>query len=331
MNARRIFLIGALSLSVIVADSALVPYSTREAVGATGDHLGSESSNAGFILFTTDRDNPSALQVCPACEEIYTMLPDGSNLTRLTSNNFNDSGAVWSPAAKAIAFHSNRVGGHPQIFLMNADGSDQRLLADMGVNEAGEQQGGAFPSWSPNGDRICFTSRLQPKEIFIVDVASGAITNLTNDSADDLRCHWSPLGDKIAFGSTRDGNKEIYVMNADGSYPVRLTVAAGANVHPAWSPNGARIAFESDRDGNAEIYVMNADGTDQVRLTDFAGQDTMPSWSPNGDKIAFHRRLAGHAQVFTMNADGTDVTQLTFGTTIEFSGFPNWGKGEVNP
>ena len=61
------------------------------------------------------------------------MSPDGSNQTRLTSNNFNDGGAVWSHEAKSIAFHTNRVGGYPQIFLMNADGSDQRLLADAGV------------------------------------------------------------------------------------------------------------------------------------------------------------------------------------------------------
>lgn len=318
----------SLGLSVIVADSALVSYSTKEAVGQTGDQHGAESSNAGFILFSTDRDNPSSLRVCPGCEEIYTMSPDGSNPIRLTSNNFDDGGAVWSHAAKTIAFHTNRDGGYPQIFLMNADGSDPRSLADAGVNDKGEQLGAAFPSWSPNGDRICFNSVLRPKDIFIFDVAGGGITNLTNDSVDDFRCHWSPLGDKIAFGSTRDGNKEIYVMNADGSDPVRLTVGAGNNVHPAWSPDGARIAFESDRDGNAEIYVMNADGTDQVRLTHFADQDTMPSWSPEGDRIAFHRRIAGHAQVFTMNADGTDVTQLTFGTTIEFSGFPNWGKGK---
>jgi Tol biopolymer transport system component len=75
---------------------------------------------------------------------------------------------------------------------------------------------------------------------------------------------------------------------------------------------------------------MNADGSDAVRLTNFAGDDAYPSWSPGQDKIAFHRRIAGHAQVFTMNADGTDVTQLTFPTTIEFSGFPSWGKGEPN-
>jgi TolB protein len=298
---------------------------TKENARRNGDQLGSEGSDVEFILFTTDRDNPSILGSCRACEEIYMMLPDGSNQTRLTSNNFNDGGAVWSREAKAIAFHTNRRGGYPQIFLMNADGSDQRLLADAGVNEMGEQLGAAFPSWSPDGDRICFSNRLRPSEIFIVDTVGGRITNLTLNSADDSYCNWSPRGDKIVFVSTRDGNEEIYVMNADGSDPVRLTVDAGKDEGPAWSPDGARIAFKRTRDGNAEIYVMNADGTDPIRLTNFEGEDRRPCWSPKGDKIVFDRRIAGHGQVFTMNADGTDVTQLTFGTTIEFSAFPSWG------
>src|SRR5688500_8957552 len=109
MRIRSIFLTGGLSLAVIVAGSALLMHPTREIVSLTGDQLASESSNAEFIVFTTDRDNPSILEMCRGCEEIYTMSPDGSNLKRLTSNNFNDIGAAWSPAAKTIAFHTNRT------------------------------------------------------------------------------------------------------------------------------------------------------------------------------------------------------------------------------
>jgi len=332
MKDRSIFLIAALGLLVIV--SAMILRSGDKPSRPNVNQIdGGEGLNVGFILFTSDRDNPSILEVCPGCEEIYVMLPDGSNPTRLTSNNFMDGGPVWSPEANLIAFHTNRVGRYPQVFLMNADGSDQRLLADAGVNDKGEQLGAGFPSWSPNGDLLCFSSRLKPREIFIVDVADGKITNLTNNSTDDFSCSWSPLGDKIAFVSTRDGNEEIYVMNADGSdpIPIRLTVDAAIDEHPVWSPNGASIGFASDRDGNMEIYVMNADGTDPVRLTDFAGEDKRPSWSPKGDRIAFQREIAGHLQVFTMNRDGTDATQLTFATTIEFSGLPNWARGNINP
>ena len=304
--------------------------SIREGLLLTRDHNeGGVSSNVGFILFTTDRDNPSPLGMCPACEEIYVMLPDGSDQRRLTDNNANDSAATWSLGAKKIAFQTNR-NGYTQIFLMNADGTDQHLLADLGVNEFGVQRGAQFPSWSPNGEQLCFSSQVRPREIFVVDAYGDGLTNITNNPGDDLRCDWSPLGNKIVFGSTRDSGEEIYVMNADGSEPVRLTFAAGVDANPDWSPNGELVAFESNRDGNAEIYVMNADGTQPVRLTFFDGQDTKPSWSPKGEKLVFHRRIASHLEVFTMNPDGTDVTQITFTVSPGFSGFPSWVKGKLN-
>jgi len=286
-------------------------------------HASQSGANDGFILFTTDRDNPSVLGMCPGCEEIYVMLPDGSEPTRLTFNDFNDNAAVWSHSKKTIAFQSNR-NGRPEIFLMNADGSDQRLLASLGA------LGAQFPSFSHNGNELCFGSQRQ-RDIYIVNVHGTGLTNLTAHPANDSRCDWSPKSNDIAFGSDRDGNEEIYVMNADGSSAVRLTTAAGADANPDWSPKGDRIVFESNRDGNAEIYVMNADSSDQLRLTNALEQDTKPSWSPTGDRIAFHRRIAGHLQVFTMNADGTDVTQITFTPTPGFSGFPSWGKWSANP
>ena len=336
MRSRNTFFMAALAASVTIAISAVAMHSTSASVNTREtalrtDHQndGGVSANVGFILFTTDRDNPSSLGMCPACEEIYVMLPDGTDQRRLTNNNANDSAATWSLGAKTIAFQTNR-NGHTQIFLMNVDGTDQRLLVDLGVNELGVQRGAQFPSWSPNGEQICLSSVVRPREIFVVDAYGDGLTNITNNPGDDLRCDWSPLGNKIVFGSTRDGGEEIYVMNGDGSEPVRLTFAAGTDANPDWSPNGERIAFESNRDGNAEIYLMNADGSDATRLTFFDGQDTKPSWSPKGEKIVFHRRIAGHLEVFTMNPDGTEVTQLTFTVSPGFSGFPSWAKGKLD-
>ena len=80
------------------------------------------------------------------------------------------------------------------------------------------------------------------------------VTRLTGNDAVDGSPSWSPDGRRIAFDSTRDGNREIYVMNADGSGVTRLTHNPADDGYPAWSPDGRHIAFDSDRDGNREIY-----------------------------------------------------------------------------
>ena len=312
-------------------------------------HASQEGANEGFVLFTSDRANPSMAGTCSDCEDIYVMSPDGSTPIRLTHGGadkvvgrapYNNTGADWSHSKKLIAFHTNRS-GFPEIYLMNADGSDQLVLASLGGS------GAMFPSFSQSGNELCFNSQVRPRDIFIVNIHGTGLTNLTETQetehkGDNLRCDWSPKSNSIAFGSSRDGNEEIYVMNADGSDVVRLTGdlvadqpdAPGPDANPAWSPKGDRIAFESNRHTppntptNAEIYVMNADGTDQRRLTFSAGQDTKPTWSPLGDRIAFQRRIAGHLQVFTMNPDGSDPKQITETIPPEFffSGFPSWAK-----
>ena len=80
--------------------------------------------------------------MCPACEEIYVMLPDGSFQTRITNNAFNDKAPVWSHTKKLIAIHSNGRIGRPEIFVMNLDGSGRSLVASLGA------VGAQFPAFS---------------------------------------------------------------------------------------------------------------------------------------------------------------------------------------
>lgn len=91
---------------------------------------------------------------------------------------------------------------------------------------------------------------------------------------------WSPDGEKIAFGTNRDGNTEIYVMDADGSNSRNLTKNPSSDQLGNWSPDGNFIVFHTNRDENREIYVMNADGSNPTNLTNNPAEDAFPSWSP---------------------------------------------------
>jgi Tol biopolymer transport system component len=117
---------------------------------------------------------------------------------------------------------------------------------------------------------------------------------------------------KIAFTSTRDGNREIYVMNTDGSQQTRLTNHPADDFEPAWSPDGQHIAFTSQRDGNDEIYVMNADGSHPRNISNHPSSDSNPAWSPDGSMIAFTSRRDGNDEIYVMNADGSHPRRLTF-------------------
>ena len=146
----------------------------------------SQDDNVGFLLITSDRAHPSPLGRCSNCEDIYLMPPepdpDGTKAIRLTDGGgdpsdsaaYNSSAADWSNTKELIAFHSNRLDRLPQIFLMNPDGTGQRPLVIL-------PRGAAFPSFSHNGNALCFHSQTMPsRDIYTVNIDGTALTNLTS-------------------------------------------------------------------------------------------------------------------------------------------------------
>ena len=266
------------------------------------------------IVFSSDRDGDF---------EIYSMLPDGSDLKRLSNNTNYDDMPAWSPDGKKIAFVSDRHGS-PEIYVMNADGARARRLTE----DAGPDN--ALPAWSPDGSRIAYSSeRDGNREIYVMDADGSNPINLTNDPGYDSSPAWSPDGQRILFNSRRDGNLEIYVMDADGSNQVRLTRNATSDGFPAWSPDGSRIAFSSSRTGRPAVYVMDADGSNPVQLTGDAFNDYWPSWSPDGTRITFTSDRYGDPEIMAMNADGSHQVNLSHGPGADNASA--WRSGNLPP
>ncbi len=224
---------------------------------------------------------------------------------------------AWSPDGKKIVFDSNRDGGNPEIYIMNADGSNQTRLTDNPSVDV-------MPIWSPDGKKIVFvTNRDGNGEIYIMNADGSNQTRLTDNPRADGNPRWSPDGSKIAFFSARDGNGEIYTMNADGSNQTRLTDNPARDASPSWSPDGSKIIFGRSQGRNqGNIFMMNADGSALKKLTEDADQALFPVWSPDGRKVIFNSRRNGNPEIYTMNPDGTGQTRLT--DNAVFDGMAAW-------
>ncbi|PYS35574.1 MAG: hypothetical protein DMF75_03185, partial [Acidobacteria bacterium] len=221
-----------------------------------------------------------------------------------------------------IAFMSGR-NGFLDIYVMNADGSNQRQLTFGMVNPADgfSRTYTSEPLWSPDGSRIAFKSEFDFHgfNLYLMNADGTRIRKITNSGSVGFAT-WSPDGKRLAFSTTCfnfEGNPcetDIYTVNVDGSNLTKLIGSSDAAAYsPAWSSDGTKIAFvrESYDAPYPSIYVMNVDGSGETRLTftSAAAFDRNPKWSPDGTKIAFIR----FNDLYIMNADGSNQTAVTTG------------------
>jgi len=163
--------------------------------------------------------------------EIYVSDADGGHMHKITFAAGVNTSPAWNPkTGKQIIFVSDR-GGDPVLYLANSDGSN---VEKVDVEDKGYV---VDPAWSPNGQLLAFSWR-RPSgnfDIYIMDIVSRQIVELTRDAGRNERPSWAPDGRHIVFESTRTGTRQIWTVLADGSQPKELTYE-GQNESPNWSP-----------------------------------------------------------------------------------------------
>lgn len=137
------------------------------------------------------------------------------------------------------------------------------------------------PKWSPNGDRIVFSSaRSGSPAMWLSDPDGGNLVELVTDAGRPN--DWSPDGRQILFDGGRRGGRaaDVFVISAEGGAPRNLTNAPSDDVRANWSQDGKSIYFRSDRSGRNEIWKMPAGGGDAVQVTKNGGWEAQDS--PDG-------------------------------------------------
>ena len=96
---------------------------------------------------------------------------------------------------------------------------------------------------SPNGSQIAFTIRKTDLEanrgrtdIWILDVLTRKLTQMTEDPAGDFSPRWSPCGKDLYFLSSRSGSSQVWRMAADGSREPEQITALPLDVNGSWFP-----------------------------------------------------------------------------------------------
>jgi TolB protein len=248
--------------------------------GAWSSDLGPQLSPDGSQLAYT---RGIATQTSGEPDQIYVLdLARSSRPKQLTDESFTATlWPAWSPDGTRLAV-SRSEGESSSIWVMSANGKNARALTEDDLVEETTFTPDEFPTWSPGGDRIAFTSFLPDgnDDLFVMNANGSGQTRLTSGPEYDSDPAWSPDGSRLAF--SRDG--DIYTMSPDGSGVHQLTRGSARDGAPAWSRDGRELAFaRADESGTtfagpSRIIVMRANGSRLARVP-LPREAFWPSWA----------------------------------------------------
>ena len=224
---------------------------------------------------------------------LFVMNADGSGVRRLTTPIVRPEGPAtydvapaWSPDGRRLAFASDRSGGAPDVWRIDADGTDLVRLTrtELFVAETN-------PTWSPDGRWIWFdTDRFGDfnRELMRMRPDGTQVQRMTRtpDNVDDGAPDFSPDGRRVAFSSTRaNGSQDLYTMKPDGTgvRPLGAPTAGQDEVFPRWTAAGGTVLhwrFGTEADPRERILVIDADGTDRRVVPVGGGNNSSPDPYP---------------------------------------------------
>jgi len=268
---------------------------------------------------------------------------------------------VWSPDSKWIAYNGAAEGKHG-LAVVRPDGTAATFLTEASGTNAPLPGMGAEVTWSPDSKQIAFISATPGPEtadatgdpmvitrymykpdagegmtrfndnrrlhIFIVDVGSKAVRQVTSGDTYEHSIDWSPRGDEIAFVSDRSPetdqffNYDLFALKVSDGSIRRITATENAEYDPKWSPDGKMIAYRATKRGltdrettmeDTHVWVVNADGSGRREFATIDNRQGVPVWSGNGRSIYFTVQERGSVHLYCQPTDGTTPRKVIDG------------------
>ena len=263
------------------------------------------------------------------------------------------SGPLWAPDGRRLAFIGRAAEGEG-IMVSEADGSGARLVAPVEDTNHPLPSAGRSVAWAPDGRRLAFVSATAGPEsgeangdpvvitrylykptagegltrfndnrrthLFVVDVGTRQVTQLTTGTAYEHSIDWAPTGDDILFVSNREANADktfnydVFTVSARTRETRRLTTTKSVEYSPTWSPDGTHVAFSGTTRGltssettmeDTHVWVMRADGTGRVELgKSLDNRQGAQQWSSDGRHVYFPLQDRGSVKLMRLPAGG---------------------------
>ena len=331
MHGRRFDRRRALALGLAGAAAALAPRAGRADTGARPAPLDPrERRLANLRQLTFGGQNAEAYwdstgtrlifqSTRPpyACDQIFTMTGDGTDVRLVSTGRGRTTCAFFFPDGRRAIYASTHLGG---AACPPPPDRSQGYVWPL------------YPSW----------------DIFAVDVGTGELARLTDNDGYDAEGAVSPDCKRIVFTSHREGDLDLYTMDADGANVRRLTAEPGYDGGAFFSWDGRFIVFRAARPETREeleeyrallgralvrprrldVYLMKADGTGLTRVTRTGGASFAPFMHPNARQIIFssnHHDPAGREfALWLVNVDGSGLERVTWGES--FASFPMFSR-----
>lgn len=297
------------------------------------ERLISDEVPASFPAWSPDRSRIAFLSPEPddytGRTRLFVVDADGANLTQLADNIMLDIWPLWSPDGSRIAVtayaeeHNSGRRREPTVIRV-VDVATGAVTTITGDDMPYVQS----PAWSPTGDRLAFISKGDGRrgdgpsyrmdgDIYLLDLATGTLTNTTNGRLDHAeRITWSPVDDHLLVYSLDRGTPwyeraltSIALFDLATDTIEELDNPFHNLGLPYWSPDGRAFAF-TEGDQTVRIHWLTG-AEDEIVVSRTVAP--IITWSPDGGALIVVSNDPKQASFLVPLGGGT------LGTTTEIS------------